>query len=79
MAGYVPSMYKALAKTPAAHEKKKKKKKQWKGEREKRERKEKQEEAENLDSLCINRMLGVVKSHCNPRAVPRGSLAGQPN
>lgn len=24
MAGYVPSMYKALAKTPAAHEKKKK-------------------------------------------------------
>lgn len=25
MAGYVPSMYKALAKTPAAHEKKKKK------------------------------------------------------
>lgn len=39
MAGYVPSMYKALAKTPAAHEKKKKKKKTM----ERRKRKERKE------------------------------------
>lgn len=49
MAGYVPSMYKALAKTPAAHEKKKENNEK---EKEKREKGRKSKKKLRIQTAC---------------------------